>query len=111
MDYSTYALFDVPLKVGIAQRFAISLAGVTYILGFRYRGADDLGWVMSIADANGVMLLDGKPLTTGRDLLEQFRYLGIGGGLVVQTEGAPDAVPTYDDLGSLSHLFFVVPDA
>lgn len=106
---SDFTLSEIPLNPAMAQTFTISLAGVLYRMTLRYRENGGAGWVMTIAQPDGTILLDGKPLTTGRDLLEQFRYLGIAGGLVVQTDGDIYAVPTFDDLGLQSHLYFVQP--
>lgn len=65
------------------------------------------GWVLDIADSANNPLVQGIPLVTGCDLLQQFGHLGIGGALWVLTDGDPMAVPTYHNLGSLSHLYFV----
>jgi hypothetical protein len=41
--------------------------------------------------------------------LQQYQYLGFGVALLVATDGDLDAVPTYDNLGQQSHLYFYVP--
>ncbi len=97
---------EVPLT-GQAESFSISLGGVSYQLTVIYRAAAEGGWVLDIADANGVALVGGIPLVTGCDLLEQYAHLGFAGGLAVQTDHNPGAVPTFDNLGSTSHLYFV----
>lgn len=99
--------FEVPLSPK-AQSFAISLLGVTYNLTFTWN-APSQAWLVSIADVNNVPLVDSIPLVTGADLLAQYGYLGIGGKLIVQTDNDPAAVPTYANLGSTGHLFFVAP--
>lgn len=96
---------EVPLSPE-AQRFSISLAGVTYNL--RLQWCDPAGcWMMDINDAGGNALLAGAPLLTGTDILAQFDYLGIGGALTVQTDNDALALPTYANLGETSHLYFV----
>jgi len=67
--------------------------------------------VLYIADDTGNSLLSGIPLVTGADLLEQFSYIGIGGALVVQSSNDPNAVPTYEDLGTVGNLYFLTPIA
>lgn len=99
-------VYEVPLSAN-PQAFAISLAGVTYGLTVRWNAAA-ASWTLSIADANGNPILGGLPLVTGADLLGQYGYLGIGGSLVVQTDHDTDALPTIDNLGAESHLYFVV---
>ena len=96
---------EIPLVPSQAQSFTIPLANVLYKLTLRYRALAG-GWHLSIATPDDVMLVDNKPVTTGRDLLEQFRYFGIGGGLLVQTDGDTLAVPTFAGLGVQSHLYF-----
>jgi hypothetical protein len=99
--------FEIPLS-GQSQTFNIVLASVTYQLTLTWRNAGSCGWILDIADSSGNPLIQGIPLVTGADLLAQYRYLGFTGSLVVKTDADPDAVPTYDNLGSTSHLYFVV---
>ena len=100
-------VFEVPLSPQ-AQTFNIALGGVTYQLTLFWRDAEEGGWFLDFATATGVPVLTGMPLVTGVDLLEQYAYLGFTGTLVVQTDHDPDALPTYENLGELSHLYFVV---
>jgi hypothetical protein len=100
--------FEIPLTP-TPQTFSILLAGVSYQLTMRFIDAPEGGWLIDIADAAGNNLLCGAPLVTGHDLLEQYQYLGIGGQLFVQTDADLDAVPTFENLGVQSHLFFVTP--
>jgi len=109
----TGGTYEIPLS-GMPQRFAIQLLGVTYILNFQYRDAPPEmagggGWVMDIADGQNNPLVCGIPLVTGADLLEQYYYLGFGGMFWVVSDGDMNAVPTFANLGSLSHLCWIVP--
>ena len=65
---------------------------------------------MDIADGGGNALVGGIPLITGADLLEQYRYLGFRGGLFVQGAANPDELPTFEDLGYGSHLYWVTEE-
>jgi len=47
------------------------------------------------------------PLVTGANLLKKYAYLGFVGALWVQTLDNPDAVPTFQNLGSDGQLFYV----
>ena len=47
-------------------------------------------------------------MVPGLDLLYQYKYLGIAGSLVVQTDYNTDAVPTYENLGVTGRVYFVV---
>ncbi|WP_250512703.1 hypothetical protein [Caballeronia sp. INDeC2] len=100
------AIYEIPLS-GVPQSFQIALAGVTYKLTLMWREAPQGGWFLDMADAAGNRILSGVPLVTGADLLEQYEYLGIGGELWLQTDGDEAAVPTFDDIGTTSHLYFV----
>jgi len=102
------ANFEIPLS-GAPETFLITLAGVQYKFTLQWRDAPQGGWVLDIADALANKIVSGIPLTTGGDLLEQYAYLGIGGELWVQTDGDPAAVPTFDNLGTTSHLYFSTP--
>ena len=98
---------EVPLSAQ-PETFSISLGGIAYQLTVIYRDAAEGGWVLDIADANGTPVVGGIPLVTGCDLLEQYAHLGFTGGLAVQTDHDTFAVPTFANLGSRSHLYFVV---
>lgn len=96
---------EIPLTTQ-AQRFGISLSGVDYTLITWWSPASN-SWVLSIHDADDNAILDSVPLITGANLLEQYDYLALGGQLIVQTDGDVNAVPTYENLGSQGHLYWV----
>ena len=100
------AVYEIPLSAE-AQTFRIQLAGVTYRMTLRWTAASEGGWVLDISDSTDVPVVQGIPLITGADLLAQYRHLGFSGSLVVQTDYDPDTTPTYANLGSTSHLYFV----
>lgn len=100
------SFFKIPLTNN-PQQFQINLAGVTYILTSKWNDSSDGGWVLDIADQNGVPIACNIPLITGADCLEGLEYLGINGNLYVQSSGGdPLAVPTFDNLGIDSDAFF-----
>jgi hypothetical protein len=98
--------YEIPLSP-TPQTFNISLAGVTYKCTVKWNWVSAC-WVIDIADATGTPMISGIPMVTGANLLEQYAYLGFGGSLVAQTDNAPDVVPTFDDLGSTGHLYWIV---
>lgn len=100
------AVYEIPLTP-TPQRFTVTLGGVSYQISVKYYHADMGGWVLDIADDAGAPLVNGIPLVTGCNLLEQFDYLGFAGELRVQTSADPDAVPTWGNLGVQSHLYWV----
>jgi hypothetical protein len=94
---------EVPLR-SAPQEFDIVLSGIVYHLRFLYCS----GWIMDILDGvSDAPLACGIPLVTGSDLLEEFSHLGIGGSMYVATDGDPYALPTFENLGTLSHLYYV----
>lgn len=101
--------FQIPLTPGAPQRFSITLGQVEYRLTLRYRDVAEGGWVLDIADAGGAPILAGVPLVTGADLLAQYAHLNFGGKLWVQTLSDPDAVPTFENVGSDGLLYWVTP--
>lgn len=99
-------LFQIPL-VNTPQSFEIDLAGVTYTLTVKW---NDMGqsWFLDIADSNQVPIASGIPLITGADMLDGLAYLGIQGQLFIYTNAlaVPEAVPTLDNLGVTTNLYF-----
>ena len=98
----------IPLIQG-PQSFQITLAGVNYILTVKWNDSTDAGWQFDLqnADTNDYILA-GQPFITGANLLANLDYLAIRGMLIVYTNGDETAVPTFDNLGSESNLYFVV---
>jgi len=98
--------YEIPLTPA-PQRFSIELNGVNYNLRIVWNTIAGV-WVLDIADTDNVPLVQGIPLVTGADLLEQYQHLNFGGGIVVLTDANPDAVPTIENLGSSGRVYFVV---
>lgn len=97
--------FPLPVSA-TAQSFFVQLVNVIYKLTLRWNPVA-VCWMLDIADSEEVALVQGIPVVTGTDLLAPYGYLGIGGGIVALTEGNPDAVPTFTNLGNGGDLFFV----
>ena len=98
--------YEIPLT-GQSQKLNINFGASNYWLTVIWN-AISACWNLDIADTNQVPIVQGIPLVTGLDLLAQFRYIGIKGSLVVQTDNSADVMPTYGNLGTDSHLYFVV---
>jgi hypothetical protein len=98
--------FLIPLT-NTPQTFQILLAGVTYTWTVKWNPSPDAGWTLDIADINAVPIACNIPFITGDDLLDGLAYLGFSGILFVMSTGSnPFEVPTFDNLGVNSNLFF-----
>jgi len=100
--------YEIPLTPN-AQRFYITLAGVQYQMQVAWRSNVEGGWFLDIYDAAGVAIVLGVPLVTGVDLLEPYPDLNFGGSLYAMTDGDPNTVPTFANLGTQSHVYFGIP--
>lgn len=89
-----------------SQVFTITLNGTVYTMTLIFRDTDMGGWILDIADVNGQNLACGIPLVTGCNLLDQYAYLGINGILITSTDGDFLSPPTFDNMGTLGHLWF-----
>lgn len=98
-------VFEIPL-LATPQNLSVVLNNALYNLLVQWCDPASC-WIVDIADANDNLLVQGVPLVTGADLLAQYGYLGFGGKLIVQTDNNTDAIPTFDNLGKTSHLYFV----
>lgn len=99
------AEFLIPLT-NIPQEFSISLDGREITIFQRWN--EFSGWVIDLSDtATNASIIAGLPLITGADLLEPFPELGFVGALVVYTDGDAMAIPTLDNLGADSNLYYV----
>lgn len=99
-------VFEVPL-LPQAQRLSIFLSGAQYNIVVRWNVFSQC-WIADIYDVNDAPLLLNRPLVTGADLLAQFAYLGIGGQMIVQSDGVTNVVPTFESLGITGHLYYRV---
>lgn len=97
--------FLIPL-VNVPQTFNIDLQGVTYNLTCRWNDSPEAGWILDIADNAQNPIVSGLPLITGANILAGLDYLGINGQLFVFTNGDSNSVPTLDNLGIDSNLYF-----
>jgi hypothetical protein len=97
--------YEIPL-ISLPQRFNIELGGISYIFRLRFCYTPMGGWILDIYDNQGVQLICGIPLVTGCDLLGQYQYLNIPGSLYCATDGNPSLPPAYNNLGTLSHLYW-----
>jgi hypothetical protein len=100
------SVFEIPLIPSTPQKLHISLSGTDYTLSLSWNTVSAV-WLLDIADTNEVPILSGVPLVTGVDILSQYKYFGIPGSIVVQGSGNPDNVPTFDTLGTTSHVFWI----
>lgn len=101
--------FVIPL-VNTPQSFNIILANTSYIMTCKWNDAPDGGWLIGFSDQlTGVQIVDNIPLICGLDVLAGLQYLGFDGQLVVYTDGDQNAVPTLDNLGVESNLYYVTP--
>lgn len=101
-------ILRIPLEA-VPQRFAIELSGVSLIMACRWN-PELPAWTLDVYDGEtSAPLAMGLPIVTGVDLLGQHRHLGIPGQLLVHVEGADEAAPTLDNLGSLADVYYYVP--
>lgn len=98
--------YEIPLSPQ-PQTLQIDLSGTIYQLTF-YWSTQGQCWMFNLADVDGNPLLMGAPVVTGINLLRQYDYLGIAGDIIVQTDHNPDQVPTFTNLGTEGHVYYVV---
>jgi hypothetical protein len=101
--------FRIPL-INEPQRFNISLNEVEYTMISRYN-PEMPNWMICMINAiTQEPIFTCLPLVTGVDLLSQFRHTGITGSLIVYTDGNGGAIPTLENLGLESNLYYLVDD-
>lgn len=99
-------VFEVPL-ISLPQQFQVTLSGVDYRVRLTWCWPIQC-WIMDMYAADTLEpILLGNAVVTGADLLAQFAYLDFPGALVVQTDHDRLAMPTFDNLGTLSHIFYL----
>ena len=71
--------------------------------GVRQRGG---GWFIDLFDNEGLDLITGIPLRSGRNILEEHAHLGLG-ALTVSLDGETSRDPAYDEMGSKVQLYWM----
>ena len=80
--------YYIPVTNDPDQSFicSIPLGGKNVQLRFRIRyNSEAKYWWMTISDSKGKVLIDSLPLLSGGNLLEQYRYLGLGKAYIVSS--------------------------
>lgn len=99
--------FKIPLE-NIPQKFEIVLGATGYTMACRWNDAVDAGWIFDLVSSDSAEpIVSNVPLITGGDCLEGLEYLGISGQMIVRTDGNQFAVPTFENLGVESNLYFI----
>lgn len=83
--------------------------GVTFLLTFRWNQRDG-HWYLSIADGDGVAIRSGMMLATNEPLLRGCVDANRPAGelIIVDTTGASDLDPGFDDLGAVGARFVLM---
>lgn len=98
--------FLIPL-LNVPQDFFITLANRELRIVTKWNPSDNGGWTLDIFDGEtDASIVANIPMVTGADLLAQYEYLGLNGRLVVFTDGDETSVPTLQNLGTESNLYF-----
>lgn len=98
--------FLIPL-LNVPQDFTIAMGGRELRIVSKYNAALEGGWVLDIYDSEtNEPIVMNVPMVTGADLLAQYEYLGLNGEMYVYTDGDETAVPTLENLGIESNLYF-----
>ncbi len=97
--------YEVPL-VASPQTLSIALGAATYNLRLTWNIPSQV-WLLDVSDQSNAPIINGIPLVTGADLLAQYAYLGLGGGLVALSDTDPFTPPTFTNLGNEGHLYFI----
>ena len=98
--------YKIPLTP-TPQLFTAQLSGVDYQVRLYYVNIDDGGWIIDLLDLESNPIVNGIPLVTGANLLEQYKHLGFLGRMWAQTASDPDALPTFINLGIDAQLYWV----
>jgi len=97
--------FKIPL-LNVPQDFTITLSNRELRMVSKWNDEGKI-WVIDIYDGETAQpIVVNIPMVTGADLLEQYKYLGLNGRLVVFTSGDEEEVPTLENLGVESNLYF-----
>ena len=98
-------VFEIPLSSG-AQKFSIRLGENTLQIRLVWREAERVGWFIDLFDNDGLDLITGIQLRSGRNILEEHAHLGLG-ALTVSLDVDTSRDPPYDEMGSKVQLYWM----
>lgn len=93
---------EIPLLPS-SQNLTINVGNTNYMLDIIWKSDT---YIMNIKTGKGEPIINGIPLLTGLDLLEQFKYFGIVGEWVMLPV-IPYEEAVYETLGFSSHFCVV----
>lgn len=99
------SIYEIPTSAD-QQTFIINLNGLDYNLVLYWNNINQT-WMLNIGDTKNNKILSGIPIVANVDLLKPYSYLNFGGQLIAQTDRSPDSPPTFSNLGTNGHIYFV----
>lgn len=99
------AVYNIPVN-NQNQISQVQLLNVQYTFRLMWNQFGNC-WYLDISDINDNYLVNSVPLLSGRDILKQFKYLNIGGALIVYNSLNPLLPPGFSDFGVTSFLWFI----
>lgn len=100
--------YEIPLTA-TPQRFTINLSGKAYRVRLWWNVIGQR-WVIDLANTDGEVIISSIPVVSGADLLDQYRYLGLGGKLYAYTDAELGEPPTRINLGSNGKIYWETED-
>ncbi len=92
MSYQIIPITDDPNQY---LQTTVEVAGINVVLSFFFSYNAVAGyWIAQIKDVEGNILIDGLPLISAEDILEQHSYLGIGSAYIINISGIDQDYPT-----------------
>ena len=102
------AQYEIPLTPE-AQSFSVNLAGVDYKMSLWWSSIANC-WNLDIFNKTGsAAILTSIPVVANTNLLSPYGYMNFGGSLIAQTDTDLMVAPTYENLGSTGHIYFITP--
>lgn len=100
------AVYRLPINNSVQQVFDVDLGDKSYTLRFQYNKQAG-AWFLDVSEQDGAALVQGLPLVSGANILDQYLYKGFGGVLVLYTDGEPDHMPNLNELGEWTSVYYV----
>ncbi len=99
---------NIPIRSDLDYySMTVSLAGIDYRLSFAYNTRDSR-WYMSVAQADGTVLVSGTPIVVDMPLLLRFTDTDLPAGYLVATDSTGEGLePEKDDFGDRVKLVFI----
>ena len=88
-----------PVKGSFNCIVSVDNTGLNLYFELKYNSVSGI-WLMTVRDTSGNDYITNQPLIPAENILEQYKYMGIGSAYILPVENTEEEYPSRDTLGN-----------